>query len=153
MGVPPASHSFPFSLPRWAQSCKLVLPSQLTSQLTAEQRGGRLQSSWAGSCSTKLREVLILPPGVAGSARAAAQPQGTASDVTISFFLVCPAALSTASSSVMHQCGRSGNRHLYLQVTSCLTLGKSLRLFEPSRFLVSVEHFLTVIGGTRERTT
>ena len=77
----------------------------------------------------------------------AASSRGTASDAIISFFLVCPAAPSSASDGVTNHCRRLGNRHLHPPFPSCLTLSKSLHLSAPSRVSISKEPSSESYGG------
>ena len=97
--------------------------------------------SWGCNTLNKL-PILCFQGGPSSS-----QPQGTASDVTISFFLACPAAPSTARNGVANQRRRLGNRHHHSPFPSCLPLSKSLHLSAPSRASTSKELSSESYGG------
>lgn len=80
-------------------------------------------------------------------APSSSKPQSTASDGTISFFLACPAAPSTARNGAANQCRRLGNRHHRSPFPSCLPLSKPLYLSAPSRASVSTELSSESYGG------
>lgn len=106
---------------------------------------GRAVSPQMGSwgCDT-LSKLPILPSQGGPSS---SKPQSTASDVTVSFFLACPAAPSTARNGVASQCRRLGNRHHRSPFPSCLPLSKPLYLSAPSRASVSKELSSESYGG------